>query len=451
MKRNWYDIKVLILGFSKSGIAAAKYLNKKGANCYITEQKALKESDKPLLEELINNGIKCEFEKHSDEFLNDSHLAITSPGIPPHSELIQKVKEKNIPIISEIELAYKETTTPFIAITGTNGKTTTTALTSHILSTKYVAPSCGNIGVPPISLLNNDKKYDYLISELSSFQIEHSKSFKAQIAMFLNFTPDHIDWHKGLDNYFAAKAKIFKSPLEPIFAIYNACDEKLYEFSKTTHSENFYFGKEFEKNCAYIKDNAIYFKRKNEAEYIISLNEIPLVGDHNYQNVMAAIIAAKLVGLKNEEIKHAIMQFKAVEHRCEFTKKIGNIEFYNDSKATNPEASIVAIRSFTNKTLTLIAGGRDKMTDLTEFCNSINECVSDVILIGEATQRFEDALKSNNFNKIHKTKTLEAAIDKSIELNNEICLLSPACASYDMFDNYEVRGEAFKNYVISKS
>lgn len=449
MKRNWYDIKVLILGFSKSGIAAARYLNKKGAQCFITEQKALKESDRQLYEELIKDGIKCEFEKHSDEFLSDAHLAVTSPGIPTHSELIQKVKEKNIPIISEVELAYRETTTPFIAITGTNGKTTTTALTSHILSTKYDAPYCGNIGTPPTTLL--EQKHDYFVLELSSFQIEHSKSFRSQIAMFLNFTPDHIDWHNGLENYFEAKAKIFKSPLEPIFAIYNACDEKLYEFSKTTYSENFYFGKELEKNCAYIKDNAIYFKRKNDAEFIIALADIPLVGEHNYQNVMAAITASKLVGLDNDEIRTSIMSFSAVEHRCEFTKKIGDIEFYNDSKATNPEASIVAIRSFEGKTVTLIAGGRDKMTDLTEFCSSIKECISDVVLIGEATKRFEDALITSGFSKIHKMESLESAIDKSIALNNQICLLSPACASYDMFDNYEVRGEVFKNYVISKS
>ena len=449
MKRNWYDIKVLILGFSKSGIAAARYLNKKGAQCFITEQKKLKDTDKALFEELVELGIKCEFECHSDEFLNDAHIAITSPGIPPHSELIARVKEKNIPIISEVELAYRETTAPFIAITGTNGKTTTTALTSHILSSKYNAPSCGNIGTPPISLL--DEKHDYFVTELSSFQLEHSKSFRAQIAMFLNFTPDHVDWHDGLDNYFVAKSKIFKEPLEPIFAIYNALDEKLYEFSKTTHSENFYFGKEFERNCAYIKDDAIYFKRKCDGEYIIALKDVPLVGEHNYQNVMASIIAAKLVGLENDEIRHSIMSFKAVEHRCEFVKRVGNIEFYNDSKATNPEASIVAIRSFGGKTVSLIAGGRDKMTDLTEFCQSIKDCISDVILIGEATQRFEEALLHSSFNKIHKVATLENAIDKSIELNNDVCLLSPACASYDMFDNYEVRGAVFKDYVISKS
>ncbi len=450
MKRNWYDIKVLILGFSKSGISAAKYLASKGAECFITEKKPVRESDKQLVEELAELGIKSEFEHHSDDFMQNAHLAVTSPGIPPHSDLIKILKEHNIPIISEVELAYLETTTPFVAITGTNGKTTTTSLTSHILESKYDAPFCGNIGVPPTSLL--DKKHDYLVAELSSYQIEYSPSLKAQIAMFLNFTPDHIDWHGGIENYFEAKAKLFKSPLAPIFAIFNAPDEKVYEFSKTTNSENFYFGKEFDQNCCYEKDGAIFFKRKKEngEEKIIDLKDIPLVGEHNYQNVMAAVIAAKLVGLENSEIKEAIMSFKAVEHRCEFVKKAGNIEFFNDSKATNPEAAIVAIRSFAGKSVSLIAGGRDKMTGLDEFCRSIKECISDVILIGEAADRFEEALKGAGYTKIHRANTLENAIDKSIELNNEICLLSPACASFDMFDNYETRGEVFKNYVQSK-
>jgi len=448
MKRNWYDVKVLILGFSKSGVSAAKYLSARGAECFITEKKPAREQDKPLIQELTEAGIKCEFEKHSEEFMDGAHIAVTSPGIPPHSELIQRVREHKIPIISEIELAYREASAPFIAITGTNGKTTTTSLTSHILSTKYKAPVCGNIGVPPTSLLG--EKNDYFVAELSSFQIEYSSGFRAQIAMFLNFTPDHIDWHGGLDNYFEAKSKIFKSPLTPAFAIYNALDERVYEFSKTTSSENFYFGKEFDKNCCFEKDNAIYFKRSGEAELIMQLDEIPLVGEHNYQNVMASIIAAKIVGLENNEIKSAIMSFKAVEHRCEFVKKAGNIEFYNDSKATNPEAAIVAIRSFGGKSVTLIAGGRDKMTGLDEFCHSINECIKDVVLIGEASDRFEEALKSSGFNNIYRTDTLENAIDKSIELGNEICLLSPACASFDMFDNYETRGEAFKNYVTAK-
>ena len=445
--RNWSDKKVLILGFSKSGISAAEYLAQRGANCYITEKKPLSEKLAQKAEELKQLGVKLEFEKHSESFIENSDIAITSPGIPPHSDLIKKIKEKNIPIISEIELAYLETDTPFIAITGTNGKTTTTSLISHILSKKYKAPACGNIGIPPTSLLND--KNDYLVVELSSFQIEYCSQFKAKIAMFLNFTPDHIDWHGGLENYFSAKSKIFKEQEAPEYSIFNALDEKLSEFAKISDGITYFFGKEFNKNCCYEKNNAIYFKKDIE-EKIIDIKDIPLVGEHNYQNVMASIITAKIIGLDNDTIRNAIMDFKAVEHRCEFVTTKNNISFYNDSKATNPEASIVAIRSFKNKSVTLIAGGRDKMTSLDEFCKSINECITDTILIGEAADRFEEALKKNNYNRIYRADNLEKAIDKSIELGNEICLLSPACASFDMFDNYEVRGEVFKDYVTTK-
>lgn len=448
MKRNWFDIKVLVLGFSRSGISAAKYLINKGADCYITEKSAMKDKDAQLVKELNSLGIKTEFMGHSQDFIEGAQLAITSPGIAPHSEIINRLKEENIPIISEVELAYLETVTPFIAITGTNGKTTTTSLCSHILSTKYKAPSCGNIGIPPTSLLEDNN--DYLVVELSSYQIEYSPSFKAQIAMFLNFTPDHLDWHGGLENYFISKSKIFRSPQTPAFSIFNALDERVFEFSKTTESENFYFGKELDKNCCYESNGAIFYKRNNLPEKIIELQDVPLVGEHNYQNVMAAIITAKIIGLENEEIRSAIMSFHAVEHRCEFVKTINGISFYNDSKATNPEAAIVAIRSFGGKKVSLIAGGRDKMTGLDEFCQSIKECISDVILIGEAADRFDAALKSKGYNNIHRAASLENAIDKSIELNNEICLLSPACASFDMFDNYETRGEVFKNYVSTK-
>ena len=444
MKKNWFGKKVLILGFSRSGISAAKYLNSKGADCFITEIKP--EGDKEKIKEVENLGIKVEFGGHSEEFIKDSYLAVTSPGIPPKSEIFQKLKSQKTPVISEIELAFSETGTPFFAISGTNGKTTTTTLASHILSTEYKAPVCGNIGIPPTSLL--DENNDYLVCEVSSFQLEFSPTFCPQIYAFLNFTPDHIDWHEGLDNYFKAKIK----PLEhkPAFAIFNATDEKLVEYAKTYNGEKFFFGKDYSPNCAYVKDGAIYFKRNNNEEKIIELKDVPIVGEHNYQNVEAALIGAKIIGISNENIHNAIKTFKAVEHRLEYTAEFGGKTFYNDSKATNPEASIVAIRSFEGKTVTLIAGGRDKNTDLTEFCNDVKKYIKTVILIGEATQRFEDELIKNGFNDIIKTESMESAIDKAIELQNEIVLLSPACASFDMFNSYEHRGEVFKEYVLSK-
>lgn len=444
----WFDKKVLILGLSKSGISAAKYLNKHGANVFITEVKEQKDENIPQIEELNNLGIQVEMGGHSDEFIMDSYLAVTSPGIPPSSEIFTRLKVANVHVISEVELAYQESPKPFIAITGTNGKTTTTTLIAHILSEEYKAEACGNIGNPPCDLI--EKELDYFVCEMSSFQIATSNSFQAQIACWLNFTPDHLDWHGGLENYFNAKAKLFKNPQTPAFAVFNGADERLLEFSKTVKSEVFLFAKEVEDNCCYVKEDAIYFKRNKKEERVLGIKNCPLVGEHNYQNVMCAVIIAKLVGMENEKIVEAVKKFRAPEHRLEFVLDYNGIIFYNDSKATNPEAAIVAIKSFNDTDAVLIAGGRDKNTDLTEFCQTIKAHIKTVILIGEAANRFNEALVQNGFENIIFEETLESAVDKAIELKPEVVLLSPACASFDMFKSYEDRGKVFKEYVLSK-
>lgn len=478
--------KVLILGLSKSGIAAAKFANKQGYDVFITESKPLdkvKEECKSQVEELKNLGIKIECGYHSDEFISGAKFAITSPGIPPKSEIFRRLNEKNTKIISEIEYAYLNTKIPFIAITGTNGKTTTTALVSHILSKNFDAPVCGNIGVPPTSLIEGN--HDFLVCEISSYQAQMTEKFKAKIACWTNFTPDHIDWHGGLENYFKAKAKIFLPPQEPEYAVLNAQDSRLKEFAKECKNVVFFdcdvdaqrtviarsvsdaaihndvtMGchekQSFSRNDgtlesvitqnSYIKDNVIFYGK----EEIISLSDCPLVGHHNYQNIMCGIIIAKLVGMKNEDIRTQIMSFRAPEHRLEKVREMDGIIFYNDSKATNPEASIVAIDSFNNVDVALILGGRDKNTDLTEMCHSINKHIKTVLLIGEATERFEENLVKNGFSNIIKERTMEDAIDKAISLKPDVVLLSPACASFDMFNSYEHRGDVFKKYVLSK-
>ncbi len=435
--------KVLILGLSKSGIAAARLALNKGFDVYITEFKPadeIREELKPLIEEVKAKGAEIECGGHSNDFINGASFAITSPGIPPKSEIIQKLREKNIKIISEIEFAYLNTKTPFIAITGTNGKTTTTSLVSHILSKQFSAPVCGNIGVPPCTLA--EEKQDFLVCEVSSYQAEMTEKFKAKIACWTNFTPDHIDWHGGLENYFKAKAKLFLPPQEPEFAVLNSRDERLKEFAKECKNVIFF---DDENDCG-IKDEAIFYR----GEKIISLEDCPLVGHHNYQNIMCGIIIAKLLGMKNEDIKERIMSFKAPEHRLEKVRVMDGITFYNDSKATNPEASIVAINSFNNQDVALILGGRDKNTDLTEMCRSINQHIKTVLLIGEAAERFEKNLLKNGFSNIIKEHTLEEAVDKAISLKPDVILLSPACASFDMFNSYEHRGDVFKKYVLSK-
>ncbi|MDO5306402.1 MAG: UDP-N-acetylmuramoyl-L-alanine--D-glutamate ligase [bacterium] len=439
--------KVLVLGLSKSGIAVAKYLKHHGYDVYLTENK--KEVDIKKVKELEQEGINVEYGAHTPKFIDNASYAITSPGIPPKAEIFKMLNERNIPVISEVEFAWQNSDIPFIAITGTNGKTTTTALISHILSEKFDAPACGNIGIPSTEFIEKD--LDFLVCEVSSFQAEMTKNFKPFISVWTNFTPDHIDWHGGLENYFNAKAKLFLDKQAPEYAILNAKDEKLLEFSKKCKkSKVFLFDTENSPNACYIKNHSIWFKSNNKEEEIISLLDCPLVGHHNYQNIMCGIICAKLVGLNNDVIREKIMSFKAPEHRLEKVRTLNGITFYNDSKATNPEASIVAIDSFNDVDVALILGGRDKNTDLTQMCESINKHIKTVLLIGEATERFEENLEKNGFNHIIKEKTMENAIDKAISLNPDVVLLSPACASFDMFNSYEHRGDVFKKYVLSK-
>ena len=445
---DWNRKKVLILGFSLSGKAAARYLSSVGADVFITEKREMKSDDEKDIRELHNLGVKTEFGGHSEDYTSNVDIAVVSPSFPMDSELYIKLKNNGVDIMSEPDVAYLDSDTPFISITGTNGKTTTTALVSHILSTRYNAPECGNIGKPPVALINN--KPDYFVCEISSYQAVHSKYLQSKIACWTNFTPDHITWHKTLENYFDAKAKLFEvKDIE--YSILNGADAELLKFAQSGRCSGkiFLFDKETD-NSSYIKNDAIYFKRDGKEEKIIDLKDCSLVGHHNYQNIMCGVIIGKLVGINNENLKSSIMSFKAPEHRLEKVREYNGITFYNDSKATNPEASIVAIDSFNNQNVVLIAGGRDKLTSLDEFCNSVNKHIKTVILIGEATERFEENLKNNGFSNIIKEGSLEDAIDKSIELKPDVVLLSPACASFDMFTGYEERGKVFKNHVLSK-
>ena len=444
MKIDWKNKKVLILGFSLSGKAVARYLSGKCQQVFITEAREQKPEDEKEVKELKSLGVKIEFGGHSEEFTSGVNIAVVSPSFPLDNELYIKLKDEGVDIISEPDLAYLECDTPFITITGTNGKTTTTALVSHILSTQYKAPACGNIGKPPVALVND--KPDYFVCEMSSYQAEHSKYLQSKIACWTNFTPDHITWHKTLENYFNAKAKLFR---DSEYDILNGNDTELMKWkgvnNKWKTSNNlFLFDKETD-NSSYIKNDTIYFKRDGKEEKIIDLKDCSLVGHHNYQNIMCGVIIAKLIGITNENIKSAIMSFRAPEHRLEKVRDYNGITFYNDSKATNPEASIVAIDSFNNQDVALIAGGRDKLTSLDEFCNSVNNHIKTVILIGEATERFEENLQNNGFSNIIKEGSMESAIDKAIELKPDVVLLSPACASFDMFTSYENRGDVFRD------
>lgn len=443
---NLENKKVLILGFSTTGIAAAKYFINKKAHVFISEYEELKEKNIIQAKELENLGVKLEFKGHSDEFIKDADFCILSPSILTDSPVLAKLREKNIPYYSDIEYISKKENEKIVLITGTNGKTTTTALTSHILSKKYNAPYCGNIGISPIEY--KDKNIDYYVIEASSFQLTYSPTLAPKIGIFTNLTPDHLLWHKTIENYFEAKAKPFRNMDENSFAILNYDDEMTKKLGEEIKAQVYYFSLEKQgiKNCIYLENNEIIFNN----EKIININELQIVGPHNVQNAMCSILAAKILGLDDKTIQEALKSFKAIEHRLEFIRTIEDTDYYNDSKATNPEASIVAINSFVDKKVVLIAGGRDKKTTLKDFIAAVKEKISKVILIGEASVRFKDELTKNGYMNIVNSKTLEEAIDIASLDKPDVVLLSPACASFDMFESYEKRGEAFKNYVLSK-
>lgn len=447
MKRKWIGQNVTILGLSLSGVAAARYLSGKGANCTISEKKEASVDDMQLIQDLSSAGIYVETGDHKRETILNSDIIITSPGIPPHAEIIQFIKENKIRMMGEIELAYLEADKPFIAITGTNGKTTTTKLVSEILTNSGLyAPVCGNIGIPAVNYLDVPQ-LDYFVAEVSSFQIATSPVFKPQIAVFLNYTPDHIDWHGSKESYFKAKADLFTGHRSPVWSVLNACDPMVSQLADQTLSKVIFFGREMPSESVFIKESAIVYKNTASVTEIIKLSDIALRGEHNLQNIMAAIAIACILKIDPESVKKTISGFKPPEHRLEYVDTINGIDFYNDSKATNCDSAICALRAFEEKVV-LIAGGKDKGTDLTQFAQEVKKRASAVILIGQATERFKEALYG--FDNIKTASSLEEAIDVSLDLRLGTVLLSPACASFDMFKNFEERGQVFKDYVIKK-
>ncbi len=441
--------KILVLGLSVTGFAAVKFLLRCGANVYLSDSNELSNNDKEKVETLSNCGVCFEFGGHTKDFIQGAEFCVLSPSIPPEAEVLSLLEELKIPYFSDVELAYrlKPDNTKIIAITGTNGKTTTTMLISHILGQKYLAPEAGNVGVSPLDYLNVNVEPEYLVIEASSYQLHYTTDFAPDMAIFCNLTPDHINWHKDIENYFYDKAKMFSKMGENSHSILNYDDERVKAIESRAKKHYFMLEDNGSADDAYIKSGAIYYGD----EKIIDVSDVPIVGAHNLQNVMCAVIAAKNAGLTKEEIKTGIMSFKAPKHRCEFILERYGISYYNDSKATNPEAANVAIGAFPGRKVALIAGGRDKNTSLDEFCILVKEKIETVILIGEAAERFNNALVAAGFYNIIFAQTLEEAIDKAEGVKPDVVLFSPACASFDMFKNYEMRGEAFREYVLSKT
>lgn len=447
----WKDKKVTILGLGKSGVAAAHYLASRGAKVYVSDSAKASPESEAQAKEVEALGCKVELGGHTDDALAFGSFVLTSPGIPPHSDVIRKARDSGKEVVSDVELAFRETKTPIVAITGTNGKSTTSALLSFILeSGGRVAPACGNIGVPILSQL--DRKPDFLVAEVSSYQLEYTYNFKPKVGAWLNLTPDHVDWHQGFENYKLAKFKLFANQQADDYAVLNMDDpivrgqltrSEVFPFSATQSLDHMVQG-------AFMSGDFLSYRIRAKNRVVCHVDELQILGQHNIENALAAIACAAVLNVEPTEIETYIKQFKGLEHRLEYVDTIDEIAYYNDSKATNPESAIKALQSFPGKKIVLIAGGRDKSTSLDEFVDAIRNHVAAVILLGEAKERFENALREGGFNDVHVVASLEEAVDLGGKLKLGPVVLSPACASFDMFKDFENRGRVFKDIVRAR-
>ena len=449
---------VLILGAGKTGISTADFLLGKAKNILLSESNPLSLELESKILSLKQSGIEVEFGSNSNDFLQRADLVITSPGIKPHSEIIQKINKRNIPIIGDIELGSYFTNKPIIAVTGTNGKTTTTSLITHIINTSgKKAQSCGNIGKPFLELIKNEEKnLDFYVLEISSFQIYYSPTLSPHTAVCLNITPDHLDWHLSFEEYARSKEKLFLQQNPNQWSVINYNDNFLKNINPK--SNIFYFSTDHLqkelidkiKNIAFFDNENLFVKSNGTLTKVIDKKEIKLIGLHNIENALASIAACTTIKFNSNLIKEGLKTFKGVEHRLELIQAKKDKLFFNDSKATNPEATIKAIEAIgnlQNKTISLILGGRDKKTDLTQMINVIKKHIAQVILFGEAKERFAEELKKQSYKNLLIVSNISEAISASLQSNTDIVLFSPACASFDMFKNYEERGNIFKALV----
>lgn len=436
-----------IIGAARSGMAAALLAKEYGNNVFLSESKPQTQFSDSV-EELIKAGIDFEFGGNT-EMCFDTDCIITSPGVPPNSSVLVEAEKRGIPIISELEFATQNLKNPIIAITGTNGKTTTTALTAFILNEAgRKAIACGNIGTPVSSLVNKISDDTILVIEVSSFQLDRISSFRPDVAVVLNITPDHIGYHGSMEKYIEAKFKIFSNQIEKNLLILNADDEAIRGGNANTKATIAYFSMS-PVDWGIYNDGGmmkIRLPQQQKEEEIMLLEEIRLPGVHNAYNSMAAALAARVFEIRNEDIRDSLMKFAGVEHRLEFVRTLDGVDYVNDSKATNVNATWYALISY-KKPIIWIAGGRGDNNDYFALDESVQKNVKSIIAIGEEQEPI-----FNHFcamKRCFKEDSLESALIRAKEISEagDIVLFTPACKSFDMFMNYEHRGEVFKDIV----
>ena len=436
----------LVVGLARSGVSAANLLHKLGANVTVTDEKGEDE----LLENIkrLSKGVSLKLGGHDSVNINEIDLTIISPGVPWDSPFLNKLRRKGIRIMSEVEFAFQQLQAPFIAITGTNGKTTTTTLTGDMLKRggKKVFVG-GNIGNPLCEEVLNGGNSELVLSEISTFQMEGIETFKPYISAILNITPDHLDRHESMDEYIELKKRVFINQDENDYMILNLDDEIAAGFSTEVRGKKVFFSrlKEVE-NGAFVREDKIIFKNDGREETVCSLKDLKLIGVHNIENTLASVAISGICGISGKIMRDVISEFKGIKHRMELVREIRGIRFINDSKGTNVGATVKSLQSF-NEPIILIAGGKDKGSDYLPLKGLIEERVKFLILIGDAKKKIAKNL--NGFKNRIEADTLENAVKEGYKRakSGDIVLLSPACASFDMFRDYEDRGEQFEEIV----
>ncbi len=429
---------ILIMGFGVTGKSSLKFLREFPVKIYIYDKKI----------DLQSLKVDEDFIIFKDEDLDKIDLIVKSPGIYPFDDLLVKAREKNIEIISDIELSYRYLKTDnVVAVTGTNGKTTTTTIVGDILKRKAKTFVVGNIGRGILEITKEAKKDDFIVIEASSFQLEDTIEFKPHIALLTYVTSDHLDWHKTTENYVKAKLKIFANQDENDFAILNYEDRNLAK-KYNIKAQKYYFSMEkISEKGSYFEDGKIFYNDGKNSEEILDVKDLKIPGVHNIKNVMAAIIIAKLFGIDSNTIKRSISSFTGVEHRIEFVRELHGVKYYNDSKGTNPDSTEVAIAAMDGDVI-LIAGGYDKNSNFDNLIEKSKDKLKTVILLGETADKISNSCKKSKV-EFYIVKDLNKAVElaKKLSLKGEDVLLSPACASWDMYSNYEARGRHFKDLV----
>ncbi len=446
--------EVLVVGLARSGLAAVKLLCSNGAAAVtVTDQKepALLENELAILSSYPQ--VKTVVGENPPELVTPSlSMIIKSPGVPPDLEIFKKAAALEVAVYSEIELAYSFIKAPIIGVTGTNGKTTTTALITAILKEARFNPvvSAGNIGNPLSGIIGNIDAQGMVVAELSSFQLQDINLFRPAVAVIINFAEDHIDYHGSVNDYYRAKARILENQVKGDYAVLNAADEAVAALEQEVKGNLIWFDrKPVSAGIGIESDKIMLYKPDSEPVPICSRKEIALPGEHNLENALAASATAWAAGADLPSIETILRSFQAIEHRLEAVDIINGVEYINDSKGTNPGATIKALQSFPGRGKILIAGGKYKGGDFGQLASFINREIRYLLLIGESSEKIAQAVEAVGFSNYTRVKSLEEAVAIAAQkaVTGEVVLLSPACASWDMFKDYEERGNYFKTMV----